>query len=777
MKKDKPDSDKFEDLRRKAEKLLSKKGIKGKQILSHADALEIVHELQVHQIELEMQNEELRRTQQEAEESRNKYTDLYDFAPIGYFTFDKDGTVMDSNLAGAAILGVEKCGMVNRRFQIYVAHDSLNIFNTFCKRVFETDTRQTCEIKLMKNMAQIIYAQIEGIKVESKQGKGNQCLAAMIDISERKLEEERNSLLHSIAMSVSETDSLRSVVETILRKVCEFTGWVYAEAWLPSDTGNRLEFCHAWYSRHIQLEEFCGKSKDYTFAPEIGLPGRAWAMKQPVWVRDVTLDQAYMRKGIAARAGIKAGVAFPLFADNKVAAVIVAYMFESLEEDKRLVNVISSMSSHLGCGIRRKQAEELLRQSEEKFRQLAENIQEVFWITSADGREIIYVSPAYEKIWGRTVESLYKNATDWINAVYPVDRERVSIAFLEQTKHGDFNEEYRIVRPDGSISWIHDRSFPIKDESGNIYRIAGIAADVTKYKEMEGQLRKLSCAVEQSPSTVIITDTEGNIQYVNPKFAQLTGYTMKEVLGKNPRILKSGKTADEEYKKLWGAITSGSEWSGVLINRKKNGELYWEHTTIAPLRNTEGVIANYIAVKEDVTERNRLDETIRQMAYHDYLTALPNRIQFKDRSIPALAYAKRNNEALSIMFMDIDKFKIINDAFGHSAGDQLLQEIANRLKSSVRESDTVARFAGDEFDVLLPEIGYAENAAIIAGKIIENIKQPVKIGGNKITITASIGIAMFPKDGMDIEILLKHADIAMYNAKEKGGNNFQFYGQ
>lgn len=293
--------------------------------------------------------------------------------------------------------------------------------------------------------------------------------------------------------------------------------------------------------------------------------------------------------------------------------------------------------------------------------------------------------------------------------------------------------------------------------------------------QMELSIKKLSRAVEYSPCTIIVTNFEGKIEYVNPKFIHLTGYTVNEVIGKNPRILKSGKTSPEVYKQLWRTITSGNEWEGEFCNRKKDGNLYWEYAHISPVKDNNGVISHFVAVKQDFTERKRMEETIRQMALIDTLTSLPNRRLFKDRLTMELAHAQRSNEMLAIMFIDLDRFKEVNDTLGHSAGDKLLQCIAGRLRECVRKNDTVSRFGGDEFNVLLPTVHKTENVVIIAEKIIKIARQPIIIDGIELFITFSIGIALFPCDSEDADTLLKYADCAMYRAKESGRNNYKFY--
>ncbi len=424
------------------------------------------------------------------------------------------------------------------------------------------------------------------------------------------------------------------------------------------------------------------------------------------------------------------------------------------------------------------------------------------------------------------------------------------------------------------------------------------AHDITETKRAELELRKLSRALEQSPASVLITDTEGTIEYVNPKFEQISGYSSEEAIGKNPRILKSGDKSREDYKELWETIKAGREWRGAFHNKRKDGTIYWESASISPLRNEGGEITHFIAVKEDITAQKRAEEQLRMnatvfetttegimvtdadnriktvnpaftritgyqaeevigrnprllslrpprpgvlqgdvglgqtagilvgrslepaqgwqhlprsgsrsppsvlntersrntspssptstrrkeseqqirfQANYDALTGLPNRSLLLDRLTHAINSAEREAWELALLFVDLDQFKIVNDTFGHVMGDELLQHAAERLKSCVRESDTVARFGGDEFIILLQDISGADDAAQIADKVIEKLSRYFLLAGREVIIGASIGITLFPDDASDSDTLLRNADMAMYRAKETSRNRYQFF--
>jgi len=296
------------------------------------------------------------------------------------------------------------------------------------------------------------------------------------------------------------------------------------------------------------------------------------------------------------------------------------------------------------------------------------------------------------------------------------------------------------------------------------------ARDITPRKRNEHSLQNLSRAVEQSPVVVLITDINGIIEYVNPRFTQVTGYSYSEAIGSNPSILKSGFSSPLQYKELWTTVISGKEWTGEFLNRKKSGELFWEHISISPVRGDDGEISKFIAVKEDITIRKENEKRITYQAHYDVLTKLPNRILVTDRLSQALTRAKRNNAYVGVAFLDLDGFKKVNDTLGHSYGDDLLRQAARRLMTCVRASDTVGRLGGDEFLVIIPDLQDKSNAEIVTNNILKAFSKPFSILTHSITTTASIGLSIYPTDGEDIETLMRNADTAMYSAKEAGRN-------
>ena len=294
-------------------------------------------------------------------------------------------------------------------------------------------------------------------------------------------------------------------------------------------------------------------------------------------------------------------------------------------------------------------------------------------------------------------------------------------------------------------------------------------------EQTEQELRKLHNAVIYSVSSIIITDVEGIVEYVNPCFETTTGYSSAEVVGKKSNQLRSEHTPDETYREMWSRIKSGAVWEGELQNRKKNGDLFWELVTISPVMNGDGVITHFIGTQHDISERKAMEGRLNYLAYHDDLTGLPNRMLLNDRFDQNRAQAKRRKEAFALLILDLDNFKVINDTLGHNTGDKVLIEIAKRLREQARSGETVTRYGGDEFVILLTDIPNETDLSVAARRIIDIVSEPIEQDGRTLHVTCSLGLAIWPDNGDDLPNLLSHADAAMYRAKEQGRDRFQFY--
>lgn len=319
---------------------------------------------------------------------------------------------------------------------------------------------------------------------------------------------------------------------------------------------------------------------------------------------------------------------------------------------------------------------------------------------------------------------------------------------------------------DLSISEIH---------LGNEHYYIGIVRDITQRKVSEIEMAKLSQAVEQSADTVMITDRNGIIEYVNSGFEEITGFQRRDVIGKTPNIVNSGEMDRTFYLRLWDSLKQGNIFRDVFVNKRKDGGIYYEEKTITPMRNSQGDITHYISSGRDITDRMRTHERLQYLAHHDVLTGLPNRLLFTDRLAQAIKNAGRSGGHIVLIYVDIDRFKNINDTLGHAAGDTLLRIVAKRLLKILRDNDTTARLSGDEFVVLLNGVLDINVIPGIVNKILYEISRPIDLDDHELFITASLGVAVYPNDSQEPYTLLKHADTAMYHTKQSGRNGYQFY--
>ena len=307
-------------------------------------------------------------------------------------------------------------------------------------------------------------------------------------------------------------------------------------------------------------------------------------------------------------------------------------------------------------------------------------------------------------------------------------------------------------------------------QPGQNTRFVVISRDITERLHTEAFMRKLSLAVSQSPHPLVITDLQARIEFVNDAFTRTSGYSAAEVQGQNPSMLQSGKTPLATYQSMWEQLKQGKPWQGELTNRSKSGREFVESVLIYPVRNTEGVVTNYLAHKEDVTERKQATARIQQLSHYDQLTGLPNRALLNDRFL----YAIGQCQSLAVLWIDLDRFKDVNDSLGHNAGDLLLLEISRRLRACLQDHDTLSRHSGDDFVALLPHTSQREAAALCI-RLLRSVAQPMPLAGQEVFLTASIGIAIYPDDGEPLESLLKNAENAMYRVKDNGRNSYRFF--
>jgi diguanylate cyclase (GGDEF)-like protein/PAS domain S-box-containing protein len=418
-----------------------------------------------------------------------------------------------------------------------------------------------------------------------------------------------------------------------------------------------------------------------------------------------------------------------------------------------------------------RESSERLIESREELDALVRSSRDIHIVTSADGT-ILQSNPAgaalapLHRLTGRKLDdrvlpshretflSLQSDAIEGIESSEP-GRE------MHLRREGDddapliVSAQALAVRKDGEVRYLH-----------------WILRDVTQQRETEFETQISTMVFKHADEGVMITDIGGVILVVNPAFCRITGYSADEVVGQTPHVLSSGKHDAAFYTEFWQALREKGSWQGEIFNRRKNGDIYPEWLTVSAARAADGSILSYIAVFTDLSRLLQAEKRLSYLAHHDSLTGLPNRLLFQDRLAQTLAQAKRSGIQFTLIFIDLDNFKPINDTLGHAVGDQVLQEAANRLSDSVRECDTVARLGGDEFVILAPGLVGDTNIGGLCNKMIDALRQPIQVEGEEVFIGGSFGCAEYPNHGDDEAVLLKCADAAMYKAKAAGGNSY-----
>lgn len=410
-----------------------------------------------------------------------------------------------------------------------------------------------------------------------------------------------------------------------------------------------------------------------------------------------------------------------------------------------------------------------LKISEERYRNIMNAASDAIFIHDLNG-VFVETNDAACKALGYSREEII-NSYVW-DIETGISQEVLNLIWQE-LQNGPITIEGEHKRKDGS-------RFPVEVRLGIFNAtqeklVLAMVRDISIRKRSEDTIRKLTRALEQSPVLVLITDKEGTIEYANTKVLEQTGYKPDEILGKNTRILQSGKTPLSTYKFMWSTLLQGKEWQGELLNKNKRGDYFWVSSIISPLRNDSDEITHYLAVMEDISQKKGYEAMLKHQATYDNLTNLPNRFYGHNKLEQAIAAARKSKKKIAVLFVDLDEFKNINDSLGHAAGDLLLKILSARYLSVIRQTDTIARLGGDEFMMIIENLNHESDAERIADKCLEVCAQPCMIDSAEILISASVGIAIFPANGQDAKTLMRNADTAMYRSKARGKNNWTVF--
>lgn len=675
----------------------------------------------------------------------------------------------------------------------------LAIFSTLLGALFALLAAFVLGRRLTKNLNQLMTAAnqisagrrdvrvaINGLdEVAILAGNFNQMLQALIDS-----EKQRKLITNVYAAWTQCAEVMVRVSEEreFLRQICQilakqlslqlaWVGMIDENAWLKPVAASPE---HSAYLSQIKV------SVDADLPEGQGAIGQALRQGQPRILNDFTAANCSRLWHEAASAeNINSVGAFPLFRAGRVIGVLAIYSKERNFFNRELSSLMNGLTNDISFALdnfdlirRQKITEEKLKLDACVF----DNSQEGIIITDTDFH-IVSVNHGFTRITGYHESEVINLLADAI--VAPADLPRYQ-SFLEIfSTTGIWQGEINHRRQDGSHypAWVSITN--AIGERGNITHHIIVFSDITARKQAEQELKIAAIAFETEEG-ILVTDAQGKILRVNQAFTRLTGYRADEVIGNTPAVLKSGKHDEHFYQRMWDTIKREGHWEGEIWNRRKNNEVYPEWLTINNVRNQDGVITNYVGIFSDISQRKAAEDQIRKLAFYDPLTGLPNRRFLIERLELALTTSHRTKSYGAMMFLDLDRFKALNDTQGHDSGDSLLIQVAQRLQDCVRETDTVARLGGDEFVVILEDLDKTlTTAALQAKSIAKKIHQSLSLGyriqpkGKEQSIhyftTASIGFVMFQNHDTSTEELLKYADMAMYQAKHAGRNAIRAY--
>jgi diguanylate cyclase (GGDEF)-like protein/PAS domain S-box-containing protein len=473
--------------------------------------------------------------------------------------------------------------------------------------------------------------------------------------------------------------------------------------------------------------------------------------------------------------GVEGYVGVPLLSlTGTPFGLIVALHSEPIQNEDFIQTYFDLVVGRVAAEYERLNIMEQLTDQEKQYRDLVYCSSDYIWEVN-ERVEYTYSTSSPEELLGYTSEELVgkkpfdfmseeeaKKVSDYLK---PIWKKRDSFSGLEKIK----------THKDGSLVYIEASGVPIFDSKGIFKGYRGIDRNISERKKKEIELKLAATVLETATEAVMVTDIHNNIIKVNKAFTTITGYQFDEVLGKPPSVLKSGHHDAHFFSEMLQTLKTTGEWEGEIWNRRKNGDIYPEWLTVSAIQGDQGCINGFVSLFSDITKRKEYEEKIEYQANYDALTGLANRHLLADRFSRAIDRADRKKSRVALLFIDLDRFKQVNDSLGHTFGDKLLQEVSSRLYSQVRKSDTTARLGGDEFAVIFPDVPDIHHVEDSIRNILTNLSEPYQIDGNEIYLSASIGVTVYPDDGSTIENLLRNADSAMYRAKENGRNAFQYY--
>ena len=699
------------------------------------------------------------------EASLSTFHGIFESIREALFIIDADGRCLDVNPGAEALSGYSRQQLIGEHYSRLGAsglNDVVQIDTCIAKTI--NDEPDTFEF-WARNATGHIFPTSMTLHTGVYFGQ-HVVIASAIDISETKAAAQRLEVENDLAKALAtgaQRDELLSTMLHIALRFPEFdSGGIY---WQTADQGYQLICHHGLSPAFIEQVENYPEHSENSQIIKAGKVICSCSEGMEHCNKPGLIDQE-----LIASEGIQSLLILPIVIDGQAFACITLSGKHTRKISQGSLVALQSLSRQFAQALRRLDAQEEAKRLQQNLSGLFNTLRDFLFVTDLQGK-ILHHNAAVSKILGYAPGELIGKP---IVTVHPPETHEFALQVVSDMVAGKRNTcPLPILRTDGRQIMVETRV-----EMGywnGEPAIFGMSQDISERLLAEERQRLATSVFDNAHEGIMITNAQGIIIEINSTFCELTGYSREEAVGHTADLLKSGHHDTDFYKTMWATIRSVGYWRGEVWNRKKSGEIFVELLTISSVRNPSDEITHFVAIFSDITQIKQHQQHLEHLAHFDALTQLPNRILLADRLQLSMAQTEREQKMLAVCYLDLDGFKPVNDQYGHAAGDRMLIEVAQRLRQCVRAGDTVSRLGGDEFVLLFAGVGDIHECDHAVSRVLTALAAPFAISGNSIVISASIGVTLFPVDGSDADALLRHADQAMYTAKQAGRNRFHLF--
>lgn len=738
-----------------------------------ASLLESVRDLMVHAL-LRFQAEE------RASRSERQQRELIEHSQAIVYAFDRHGRYSFVSPSVTQLTGYDREDIIGRSYSEFVHPEDIDrVMPRIQSALAGNHPTPALEYRITARDGRVLWHRSVMSPVRDRHGRLESIIANALDVTELRQEAELREILLDLATRFINlpAENHDVAIDEALARIGRFVdadrAYIFRYDFDSEIARNTHEWCAEGIAPQIQnLQALSFKPMhDWVTTHQAG---------QPIVIRNVAVHPEQYVKEVLEAQDIKSLLSVPL---NHGEECLGFVGFDSVrrhhiysDTDIHLLKIFAEILVNLHV----KHMIQLdLSTLARRLGQIVDGTHAGTWEWSPITDHLAFNQRWAEMIGYETLEELPDNSLSWTARVHPDDLPIALSALKEHLKGGinHHESELRVRHRDGSWIWLLLRGqVAARSADGKAEMVSGIALDITERKLAEERLQLAASVFSHSHEGILITDPDGNIVEVNKAFTAITGYERDEVIGRNPRFLRSGRQNKDFYAQMWQALIKDGFWAGEVWNRRKTGEFYAENLTISAVRDSHGKTIRYLGLFFDITHLKEYQQHLEQVAHFDVLTGLPNRTLLTDRLRQALVQADRSGSEVVVAYIDMDGFKAVNDQFGHAHGDECLRQIGERLRKTIRAADTVARLGGDEFVLVLSETGSLDEAARLLERVLDTVAAPYRVGSTEVSMTVSIGATVYPQAlTMEADQLLRQADQAMYQAKSQGRNRLYFF--